>query len=251
MNSRILNAIIIVSLVGIVGISLHDRFFPKKEVVVQAPTITQAPVVVESAKSSQDTSTAPCQSDYFNFKKGSAWKYKLLVGDVTTSTITATTSSSVTITTVFPKKEPVETVLTCRKTGVYGLPLALLPESPLQSILSTISGSVLLISTNDTLKVNSSWESPIDINLKIPFISTDGVKVVSTVEKQVGDTLTISSKLILGSIPEGLSPIKNGKVIEYQLQKNVGIKSLKFLVGESASATGSGQLNLVSFTPAR
>lgn len=241
MHPKILNIIIVVSLLGMLFVTIRDTFYPPKQSEIVAselvsPTISNK--VASVAKTHIDPEI-PCKNEYFNFSKGTTWRYKLSTGAIFTSTVTSSSGSVVTISTKLPTvKEPAISTLTCRKSGVYGLPF--IPISS-KSIPKNITDSIMLIPNASILQKGSEWTSTIDLGIQ-------GITVKSNVEKITDQTIDVASTLDLGAIPANLSPVGNGKILEYTLTKGIGISTLKFLIGKDGKTSSGFDVTLVGYS---
>lgn len=198
MNKKILNLIIIFSLIGILAISARDYFLGKRKT-KPAVIATPSPTPPTGGPTPTIDLKVPCQNKYFNFQKGTAWRYKLtseieIGGDLADKTKPGQTSqkktafftneiveaspSSVMIETQFEgDEEKKTTTLTCKKSGLYGFPYPLMIEGMIENLnLKTpISGfvsldkSILFLPSDESLKEGESWQSQIGLNLNLPL----------------------------------------------------------------------------------
>ncbi len=239
MSPRFLNFVIFVSLVGITGILLKERFFPAPAGLSPlggAQVASAQASAVEAVPTQEPDSLIPCQSSYFNFQKGNSWKYKMTGGTTFTSTVLQNVDSSVTISTKLPTtKEAIISTLTCKKSGVYGLPFIPITS---KSIPTSIIDAILFIPNDSKLTKDAVWDSTIDIGVQIPLVS-DGIKVLSKVRTLTENTITIGSSINMGAsfLPGTVTPDKNGDILQYTLTKGVGVSSMT-MAGVTATLTG-------------
>lgn len=252
MSPRFLNIIIAASMLGMLLIVVKEKYYPRLPSLIESGSGTggqaQTPQSsqINAVTATKTDPEIPCANEYFNFQKGTAWKYKLSTGALFTSTVASNSASLVTInTTLPPSKEPTTSTLTCRKSGVYGLPFFPITS---KSIPQSLVDSILLIPNGKELTNGQSWTSTIDLGIQIPFLSSNGVTIKSTVEKATNQSATIASTLDLGSLPANLSPIGNGKILEYTLTKGIGISSLKLLVGKDGKTSSGFIVSLAHFS---
>lgn len=237
MSPRFLNIIIALSIIGIAGVLVKERFFPSSVIPASAETqVASAQESVESTPSPAPDPLVPCENTYFNFQKGSAWKYKLSVGTTFTSTVVENADSSVTISTKLPStKEPVESTLTCKKSGVYGLPFIPITS---KEIPASIMDAILFIPPDAQLTQQSQWDSTIDVGVQIPF-SAGGIGIHSKVREFTDNSVTVGSSINMGTslLPGNIQADKNGDILEYTLTKGVGVSSMT-VAGVTATLTG-------------
>lgn len=234
MSPRFLNVIIALSVVGIVGVLLKERFFPTP---VATPQVASAQATaVESTPSPAPDPLVPCKSSYFNFEKGSAWKYKMSAGTTFTSTVVESTESSVTISTkILSVKEPIKSTLTCKKSGIYGLPFVPITS---KSIPASIMNAILFIPPDAQLTKTAEWDSTIDVGVQIPF-AEGGIAIHSTIREYADDSVTVGSSINMGTslLPGNIQADKNGDILQYTLTKGVGVSSMT-IAGVKATLTG-------------
>lgn len=232
MSPRFLNVIIALSIIGIAGILLKERFFSAP---TAASQVVSAQARVEITPSTAPDPLIPCQSSYFNFQKGTSWKYKLSAGTTFISTIVENASSSATISTkIASAKEPIVSKLTCKQSGIYGLPFIPITS---KSIPPSLMNSLLFLPPDVQITKGSVWESPINIGVQIPFTSK-GIAISSTVRKVTENSVTVGSTINVGSglLPENIVPNKNGDILEYTLTKDLGVSAMT-VAGITATLT--------------
>ncbi len=236
MSSRTLNIIIAISMVGMLIIVVKEKYYPSAQPTQAAVEESKAQEThLDAASAVKPDAQVPCKSAYFSFNPKSTWKYKLSTGELFTSSIAKTTDSSVTINSKFStQKEPLTSTLTCKESGIYGLPFIPITS---KSIPQSLVDSILLIPSTKELTKGQTWTSNIDIGMQIPFLGDKGITIKSTVEKVTDISATISSTLDLGSIPASMSPVGSGKILEYTLVKGIGISELKVTAGKGFNVT--------------
>lgn len=246
MSPRMLNFIIAISMVGMLFIVVKEKYYPSAQPIQATAQPDQTnQTQIDAASATQADPEIPCKNAYFSFNPKSTWKYKLSTNETFTSTIATASATSVTINSKLASaKEPLTSTLTCKESGIYGLPFIPITS---KSIPQTLVDSILLIPSTKELTKSQTWTSTIDLGIQIPFIATNGITIKSTVEKVTDVSATIGSTLDLGSIPANLSPIGNGKILEYTLVKGVGISDLKVMVGQDGKASSGFNITLSRF----
>lgn len=158
------------------------------------------------------------------------------VGTTFTSTVTESTDSSVTISTKLPSaKDPVISTLTCKKSGIYGLPFIPITS---KDIPNSIMNAILFIPPDSRLNQQVEWDSTIDVGVQIPF-AAGGIAIHSKVREFTDDSVTIGSSINMGTslLPGNVQADKNGDILEYTLTKEVGVSSMT-IAGVKATLTG-------------
>lgn len=236
MSPRFLNVIIALSIIGISGVLLKERFFPTPIASPQVASAQESAEITPAGLSPAPDPLVPCQSSYFNFQKGTAWKYKMTVGTTFTSTVVESTESSATISTkIASVKDPITSTLTCKKSGIYGLPFIPITS---KKIPSSIMESILFIPPDSQLSKTAQWDSTVNIGVQIPLVG-DGITIHSKVQDYADSTITIGSSINIGTsmLPGNITPDKNGNILEYALTKGVGASSLT-VAGVKATLVG-------------
>ncbi len=276
MQTKILNFIIIFSFAGIVSLLAKDYFFPSKTAneIVISPTPTV--VVIEAKKTQNDEPLAPCTNRYFNFQKGTTWKYRLVseldanknknkIDKTFVNTIIDTTPTSITIETTYsPEKNTKKTVVTCKQTGVHGMPFPYLEEGLLASsegqlsLLNNVSFKpTLLLPPQDKLVAGGAWQNPIDLKLPIPFfdfqISLDN-KVINVSEQQLygmkRSVIDIESKFDTKNLPVDILKKATDQNISSQFAENIGLIKSDLSLNLGSIAKIKSLLQLLEFKQA-
>lgn len=225
-NQKNLNYIIVVSIIGIVFIAFRDYYVSAKAQKSPTPQVTPSVKVVE--KSDPDIL---CQHKYFNFKKDAVWRYKISTlvetkeGRETTTSffttrVTRVSSSSVKLTTSFKdQKETVETQLTCKKSGVYGLPFPITVGVDLSSFLP----SLRLLPPDENLKKDQSWQTRLNLAPMIDLPADVPVVLNHKVVGAKGSALTVMTDLVFNE--ETLKSFNDwtDEILQYELKEGVGI----------------------------
>lgn len=265
MSKRILNLIIFLSITGILIITARDYLLSQKTKNKvknkPSPTITQG---IPPSKPKEVNPQVPCQNRFFNFKKGTTWRYKLILemkengkkqqmlNTFFTNKIIEASSSSVIIESQL-KGEKITNQLSCRKDGIYGLPFPLLPTSflknlsPLPLKVDLTNQSILLLPSEEKLKKGKNWST---ISLPEPGFSLNNEIVKETREhvfnlKNV-KVLTVQSKVKTNSPLLKLIDLNN-QSINYQLGENIGFLNLYLDLSLSTLNKIKLTLNLVEF----
>ena len=260
MPTRILNYIIIASVIGI-GVGLtREIVSPKKATTTNLATISITPTPPPQLTSSP---LVPCQNKYFTFNKGTTWKYRLTTTnsaekktatttDILTSTIIEASPSSILISTISSNDKKITTSkLECRQDGIYGLPVGFLPLD-----IAPIMQSLRLIPETEILSQDQPWTENISLdglvqlpipNLRIGLKSQVTSRSQKTLYNQTLSSLTISSTLQLPQ--QGLESFFNGNLLEYELVSGIGITQLQFNLNFKDISNLSIELSLISFSP--
>lgn len=256
MRMWILNVIIAASIIGIAGIWARDSFIiPKPTTTVVSPTSIPAisPTIMVDSQ-------IPCQSKYFNFTPGTTWKYKASVNSVVskkkslqtytiTNTIKEASSSSARILSQKNNEKPVEIKLVCKQSGIYGFSFPFLPQTLSEASASGgfnigsflgSSGPLRFLPSNDKLKVGSSWEDNIGVQLKHTVKSQDENNV-----------LEIVSTLTVMGFPIDLIQLSGKPQLIYHLKPSVGVEDFAFLMSTDADNSVQFSLKLVDFKEKR
>lgn len=256
MNKKLLDFIIKISIIGIFVITIKDYYYTHylKKTEVQQIIITPTPSIVNSDP------IIPCQNPYFNFKKGTIWRYKIvseiqskndkdIITDYFTNTISEASPSSLMIETKLEgQKGKTKTVLICRKSGIYGLPFPLtqilaknlnfkIPLSDFSQLINSIS----FLPSSDKLRKGRQWQTKIQLEqiFSLPFDLVLNNKVVEEKKQNILgldqlNNIKIETNLLLNK--EELKGIKDylpEKLFEYQLAEGIGVVSFKLVALES------------------
>ena len=286
MYRNILNFIISFSIVGLIFVFANDYFFAPKTERKTAVNLTPTIKLMATINPAKIDPLVNCNSKYFNFQKGTSWRYKMYSTidikdkDKTapknyqyyfTNTVIKASGTSAVIETMFDndEDEKIQTTLTCKKSGIYGLPLPLTgPESPRPSVdksrelfkLGKIGKNVLFIPADNKLKPGESWQSIISIETGLPILSNlnisiknkiAGQRVKTTKEKITKTILDVESKIVDFDLPTNSIKLPQGNIFTYSLEENTGVLNyiLDFKVEEFGSIASS--MELIDFRPAR
>lgn len=261
MRNKILNFIIFFSLIGIAFILARDYYFaPKierKELSITSPTPT-----INSNPKKLDPEVV-CQNTFFNFQKGSSWRYKLTSQDKEyffTNKIIESSPSSVILETVFDNDdEKIQTTLYCRKSGIYGLPVPLVgPDMPRATVdkskeifkMLEIDKNVLFMPTESKLKLGSEWLTNLSIKTSIPFLSAVNIGIKNKVVSQNSQVVNVESKIESTNLPADIIKIPKAKIISYSLKENSGITSLILNLDLPEVGNIKSEVSLIDFKPA-
>lgn len=98
--------------------------------------------------------------------------------------------------------------------------------------------TLLFLPPDTQLTKGTTWQSPINIGVQIPFAS-QGIAIASTVRKISENSISIGSTINVGSglLPENIVRNKNGDILEYTLNKDLGVSSMT-VAGVTATLTG-------------
>lgn len=264
MQAIILNTIIIVSLLGILGLSAKDYFFPTKTTSEIAVFLTPT-VVIETKKiAPNDKPTLSCANRYFNFQKGTTWKYRLTaefvinknknkIDKTFVNTIIDTTPTAITIETkYYPEKNTKKTVVTCKETGLHGFPFPYGEEG-----LNVFFKPTILLPTEDKLVTGGEWQNPIDLKLPIPFLNFQlslASKVADVSNKKVfgikRQVVEIDSKLDAKSLPIDILKNDIDQNINSHFAENIGLLKADLTLNLVDIAKIKWRLQLLEFKEA-
>lgn len=250
-NAKILNAIILISLAGIILISVKDSLGDEDR-------FPPPPLPPQARPLSVSDPEIPCVNKYFNFKKGTTWQYRMSTvmeasgqrqtsTDVLTNTISEASTSSVIITTQFNKqKESTKTRLVCKKNGVYGFPFPLTSNIDLTSFLQ----SVRLIPPYPQLEKGTSWQDNITVgetlqDISLPFtIPLMANHRVVTVNKQ--SAVIIADLVVNDKTLEVFNDLTDD-VVTYTLAEGKGLVNLSIDIHLENAVRFQTQMQLVDF----
>lgn len=282
MNKKFLNLLIAISTIGIVFLFARDTFFAPIRSRKLVANITPSKTPTISNIKNIDSPTA-CQHKYFNFAKGTAWRYKLnsnidIKGDTKNSSknseyyftnrlVQASPSSAVMETIFDNDDEKIQTILTCRKSGIYGFPFPFtgpdlqkqtLDKSKALFAFGKIDKNMLFLPAGSKLKVGESWQSKISVNTPIPFLSSinitignkiAGQRMKTTKEKTTIKILDIESKIEKFDFALDSIKLPKDNIFTYSLEENTGVSNfvVDFKLPEFGSFASS--LELIDFKP--
>lgn len=254
MNKKLLDFIIKISIIGIFVITVKDYYYAhysKKTEVAQ--TIIAPNSIVNSDP------VIPCQNPYFNFKKGTVWRYKVvseiqskndkdIITDYFTNTISEASPSSLIIETKLEsQKEKIKTVLVCKKSGIYGLPFPLtqiltkdlsskIPLSDFSQLINSIS----FLPSPDKLRKDRQWQTNIQLEqiFSLPFELVLNNKVVEEKKQNILglnqlSNIKIEANLLLKDELKDIKDYLPEKFFDYQLAEGIGVVNFKLTVLES------------------
>lgn len=244
MNKKLLDFIIKISIIGIFVITVKDYYYAhySKKTEVAQTIITPTSIV-------NSDPVIPCQNPYFNFKKGTVWRYKIvsevqskndkdIITDYFTNTISEASPSSLMIETKLEgQKEKIKTVLVCRKSGIYGLPFPLtqiLAENLNFKILPLDINSMLFLPSPDILKKGKEWQTKIQLEqiFSLPFNLVLNHKIVDEKKQNILglnklSNIKIETNLLLKDELKDIKDYLPEKLFEYQLAEGIGIVNFK------------------------
>ena len=284
MQKNVLNFIIAVAVLGLViGIS-RDYFFKDKTEEIPRNTQTQIPTLIPSKN--PETQLTICKNNYFNFKKGTTWKYELKSNNSTqyfTTTIIQANPTYIVVETKFDDKQKSSTSkIQCKKDGLYGLPFPIFNFSSSDSLTPTKQASqinsltsflkfdtdVRFLPTSDVLTRNNSWTTKIPLKLSLPINLPIDITINNSVKNVMKrqilnqgtkNTISISSEFDPKSLGQlggvmGMGGVKNTKedntkmkLLDYTLAENIGITNMEAHLDFENSANTSMEITLIEF----
>lgn len=260
MNIKFLNFIIGFSLLGITLIFISDYLSQSKtrgQPVVFEPTIA----AVSPMPTSKPDPLTFCQNDFFNFQKGTSWRYKLGWGDKKkiyffTNKIIEASTSSASIDTKFDNDNNGKiTKLICRKSGITGFPYPLFP--PQETVKLKIDDDIFFLPPTENLKSDYDWKSYFKTDPGIPFVD----KVVIEFENKLirgGTKLSFGKQRNTASVEAYLKKIKlpidilkpqKEPLFKFQLLEDIGISHLELNFSQKEVGSVKSEMTLVNFTP--
>lgn len=243
----LLNAVIGISVIGILLIGVKDYIVEKRAAQIQnniriaiALTPTKPPITpVQTVQ----PIIVPCASQFFTFKPGALWNYQMISDTVSKDgkkkhiasnivikmTTVATGEATLEITSLTEKNSKTATII-CRADGLYWNPLTLVSNignaSGLLQMLD-IKPILLITSSEDLLHKDYTWTSSLRADINLGFIKQSievplTNKVIS--ENTLRKSITVSSTANFGK--SGLDFLVKGGNLKfvYELQKNNGIR---------------------------
>jgi len=234
MRKNFLNLVILVSIAGIIIITARDYFLAKKLKNItenKNTSIISQPITPSSTKN--NNSEVPCQNKFFNFKKGTVWRYKLIsqievnkekqtIDTFFTNKIIEASGSSIIIESQFKgEEEKIVNALICKEKGVYGFPF------PTQFInFIKLNSPILLLPSEEKLKKGGEWPTVSLANFGISLSN----KIINEAKQSLLnlgyiDTLTIQSQLKFNPSFFKLGDFK-ARSFNYELGKNIGFLNL-------------------------
>ncbi|MFS8158809.1 MAG: hypothetical protein ACMG6E_01090 [Candidatus Roizmanbacteria bacterium] len=271
LSNKVLNGIIILSLLGLLGVQIREAFYPKK---LQSAykNIPQEKVPVPTETTNPEPLDAPCNSSYLPNTINKTFSYSLessfgigIQPQVTkqndTYQIVASDSSSFQVLKMPKKALSNGIILHCKTDGIYGFPFELIDTKELGSMgekvnTSELLSSFLLVPSDDILEGQQTYRHALTVpnpllkgtTLSVPLFysfmkgvdeNTVDITVISKEEA------TPKSKDIPGFLGTGSNPIDFLKDVklQYSVKKNVGITHLS-LAAQVQTIEIKSELNL-------
>lgn len=253
MKDKIINAVIIFSLIGIAIILTKDYYTQKKMSVLASKEkiIKQIITTIPTIKPITDP-LVECNNKFFNFKKGTTWKYQVkseyniltqkeTYEDVLTNKIIEASGSSVLIETTSQKDNTKETTkIICKKSGIYNIPF------PTLNKLNTI-----FIPNENKIIANGVWENNFNYEIPLNFsLPIDIPKIDLGLKHKVNSLIGKKAEVLVDTQISSMIPLEfTDKTIKYTLEENKGFTafSANFIIKEIGSINLS--LRLLSFLP--
>lgn len=236
MTGKILNFIIIFSIIGIGVIVAKDYFTSdtkKQQLVSEIKAKAQKIIPTIVVKKTIDE-LVPCESKYFTFQKGATWTHnvsleysingqKAKIDEKATTTIIATEESKIKIETVMEKSKEKNTgQIICKKSGIYGSPIALANTEKISEF-----GISLFPKNEDIKKGSSQAKIGVDLPVQLPIaIPKIGITINNKIASMSASIIKINSKIDLGNLL-ATDTLKEIDFMDYQLKEKTGIVSLK------------------------
>jgi hypothetical protein len=272
MQKNLLNFIIAVAVLGIiVGIARDYVFSDHSSKEVQ----TIVPTTVAATPTPDPNPKTVCNTSFFSMKKGTQWKYQLTTTSPTvihtlfTNEVIATNESSITLkTTIDGEKNSTQTILQCRKKGIYGIPVPLFSSQQFSKILALgtfssmikFDSSILFIPTDRTFVRGGSWDSM--LNITLPFNTSEiSIKLENKVESEKEEylfsqgtmkTYLVSTHADMSSLKQFIGSPQSGntrKVYVSKYAEKIGLISMDLYFDLKSPDISNGTLKLLQFTP--
>lgn len=212
-----------------------------------------------------------CRHKYFNFQKGTNWRYKLttsfpIEGKSSqtnqyffTNKITSVSTSSAVIETVFDDDdEKILTTLTCRKSGIYGFPLPLtgpnvqspaVDKSKELFKLGKIDKNILFLPPDSILKVGESWKSILSVTTSIPLLSNVDIMIRNKIVEKNASSLRVQSRIENLNLPLDLIKIPDQKIFDFQIAEGKGVTNLSLNFNLEGKEVVNSKIELLDFKP--
>lgn len=286
MYNRLLNIIIVFSILGITAIAVRDFIFSPALPDTQATT-TISPTLLPSIPipSNSDPLTS-CQHLYFPSDPNTKWQYQLTtninLGEQNKksvinleSEIIATEEAKIIIESrLNDSKKTIKSELICRKSGIFGFPFPIIPDDLVTSftenndLLSSVAGlgialpkieidkSILLVPPDSRLTENATWNSKFEINIDLP-ISLSALslnlenKIVSIEQKNLPGCPQCNTAIVEAVGTQKDNNNEKKPLITYQLSEGLGISGLEATIEDEKIGSLSINLKLLKFTPAK
>ncbi|HLD27052.1 MAG TPA: hypothetical protein VJB63_03795 [Patescibacteria group bacterium] len=198
-NKRFLNNIIILSLIGILIISLKNYAFSKNTDTIKITSFYPSPTL--SNRELTDP-YVPCINRYMSFDTKNTWRYKITTffhddnqdkqsSEFFTTKIIQTTPSSFLFESRYDaKKETVKTLVQCKKSGIYGSPFPIFMTTDVNLMnaidYAQFNQSIRLFPPNKELKKGETWQTTINLDhLLSPPIPLSPVLYNTVINNQV------------------------------------------------------------------
>lgn len=255
MNSKILNYVIAISIIGISIISIKDyltELNTKKIIEAKKTTYKQNIQPTNIPEKIKETKEIPCVNKFFSFKKGTSWDYKVSVDykilnnkqnttEYFTNKIVATSSSTITIETTYKdKKEKDTTIIYCKEDGLHNIPFPMLNKI-----------STLLIPPDTLITKGNFWNNYLTINL--PFKLPISISIPDIDLSLKNNVYKIIDKTVEIYVDVGINtaiPIKTtDRFFRYTLEEKKGISYLGIEYTFPEIGFFKTNLQLTKFTP--
>jgi len=272
LNKVILNFIIVVSILGIGALSAKE-YLSKKTLSQSATASFPTTSVVAPTPTSIPDPLTSCNHTYMALTKGTTWRYSLTSEhikpstksaqlarvkpriDTFTNTVVNVATGSATIETVFSSKKKTKTTrLTCRNSGIYGIPFPLfdleeITKSQQSSLLSAfVKLKPIQFLPNQSVLLNGNkWLTTISPQLSIPFLQNSFSFTVENTITNNGNSnneLQVDSKIDTSSLP---IPIFETQSTIYTLSPKKGPTDLSIKIESSMIGNINIQLKLLGF----
>lgn len=243
MRQKILNAIIAFSLVGILAISIKNAAFSKNQ-----PSASVTPSTTPNQNTQYNDPKISCSNRYFAFEKGTRWRYAITTAvatqegkktekDFFTAVITTASASSITIESRYDsaKNEPVTTELTCRKSGIYGIPFPFLQSMELDFLTQSVS----LFPPDRPLKKNDVWI------FTLPTFAT----VRNTINNQDAGRIQVTADVVFTDQTLNAFNDLTDALFTYSLEEGRGVTDFSLDIHLQEVVRYTMTLKLLDFTP--
>lgn len=259
---------------GIVVILARDYFFApntfKKSVAGVSPTLDPTPTLIPEKNDPE----VACDHKYFNFQKGTSWRYKLetdidIQSDSAhsaetdqyffTNKVMQTTSSTAVIETIFDNDdEKIITTLTCHKSGIYGFPFPLLgPELKTEKIdkskelfkIVKPSQTMLFLPPSADFTKGKVWQNILSLDTGLPLFSRVDIVIKNKITDQKNDTVEVLSAIEDISIPIDMIEFPFENLFKFSLVENTGIRNFDLNLDLKNIGRVESKIELVDFKP--
>jgi hypothetical protein len=274
MQKNVLNFIIAIAILGIIVGLARDYIFSNH---TQKEEVTVVPTLSKPSPTPDLNPKVACNSNFFTVKKGTVWKYQLALDSPTkvntlfTNEVIATSESSITLkTTINNEKTSSQTILQCRKNGIYGLPIPLFSSEQFAKALSLgnvtnlikIDPSILFIPTDETFVAGGRWDS--ELNIKVSLLMEGPAMAIKLKNTVIPDkkeyvlnqgflqTYEVTTIADFSSVKQFIGNPQTGIIRKIYVSKyapHMGVVSMNLYFDFKNANVSNGTLTLLQFIP--